>query len=94
MGPVSEDVHSFVILEYVFVFVDIGRLHGIKVSDDVSSLFSLINSRGVESVIVRGSEVDNHIEEFVSAVKDSLNKGGDSLVVFISDSEHKLIESV
>jgi hypothetical protein len=53
LGPSSENVNSLVVLEDIFVDVNVGRLNRTEVSYDMSPVVSTVDSRGVESVVIR-----------------------------------------
>ena len=48
----------------------------------------------MESVIVRWCQVDHHVEELVACFHYLLNKGRDSFLLIISESEHELVKAI
>lgn len=75
--PVAKNIHSFIVFEDIFVLVDVSRLDWVEVASDVSSEVSVEDGGGVESMVVRGSEVNDHREELVSSFVDGLEEGLD-----------------
>ena len=56
----TKKIDSFIVLEDIFMFVNISRLDWVEVAHNVSSKVSVEYCGRVEPMVVRRSKVNNH----------------------------------
>ena len=94
LAPASEQVHALVVLEHVLVAVHVGGLHGVQVARDVAAVLGVAEGGRVEPVVVRGRQVDHHVEELVAGGEHLLHEGGDRLLLVVAHAQHELVQAV
>jgi hypothetical protein len=79
--PSSKNVNSFVVLQNVFVIVDMRGLNWTQIANNVSSIVCWMDARRMESMIISWGQIYHHKKKLISSLFHLINESCNRSVV-------------